>query len=409
MAGTMDTLRVGGVPGGYPSEIDSSVKVRFVEDSEIINLSDLSVDLLKLLGGVNQGQFDNEKLEWVEHDIWARRLTNSGTLDGTAGTDPLTVTAQAHRYPIGTLLRNISHADREIVRVEAHVDANDLTVRRGYAGTTVATWAATDIVIVCGFSMHEGDAASGLGSGDWVYRPTYITTLPFNYHQIQHVALRQTWHRAGNRLYGSQTGQADFAEQVTQTMAEQLVAVEAALIMGERYAGDATIGPSAAGGLEFYITAANNAQVSDLNGKSLTRKDIEDLMQNLAYSVGRQNMANLIVCDYWFGRKVTSFFDSKERLTPNDSIAGLEVDRVRIPGLGVVQILPHVACPDGRAYFIKVENIKVQTFAGLGQPHVGEIIQTSGPYQGRYFYMNWSASIKGVEGMGLIQEYSLTS
>lgn len=105
MGGTIQTLRVGGVPGGYPAEIDATIKVRFVDDSEIINLSDLSTDFLKLIGGVSQFTFDNEKHEWPEHDIWARRLASHGTLDGTSGTDNLTITGQAHRYPIGTPMR----------------------------------------------------------------------------------------------------------------------------------------------------------------------------------------------------------------------------------------------------------------------------------------------------------------
>jgi hypothetical protein len=402
MAGTVQTLRVGGVPGGYPAEIDASVKVRFVDDSEIINLSDLSTDVLKYFGGVSQFTFDNQKHEWTEDDIWGRRLSSHGTLDAGADdtTDSLTVTAQAHRYPVGTILVNITHASRELVRVEAHVDADTLTVRRGYAGSTAATWAAGDTAMVAGFSMHEDDA--------WVYRPSYILTLPYNLHQVQHVGLKQTWNRAGTRLYGVQNGAQDFANQVMRTMAEQLVSVEQALIVGQRFAGDANE-PSTSGGLEFYVTSALGAQVTDLASASVTRKDIEDLVQNLAYAVGKQNAANVILCSYWFERKVSQLWDTKERLEPDTTIAGLEIQRIRIPGLGIVSLLPHTAIPNDSAYFVKAENVKVGTFAGLGQPHVGEIVQNAGPYQGRYFYMNWSARIKGVAGFGLIKKFSLTS
>lgn len=400
MTQTMETVRVGGISGGYPAEIDSSVKVRFVDDSEIINLSDLSVDFLKLLGGVSQFTFDNEKVEWTEHDIWGRRLSSHGGL-AAAGTTSLTVTGQAGRYPVGTILIDITVAARDMARVTAHVDANTLTLERGYAGTTAGVWTNTDTVMVAGFTMNEDD--------NWVYRPSYVLTLPFNLHQIQHTALKQTWHRSGVRLYGHGTGDADFAGQVTQTMAEQLVAVEEALIMGQRYAGGGPATPSMAGGLEYYVTSGNGAQVTDLSAASVTRKNVEDLMQNLAHAVGRQNSANLIVCGYWFNRKMTQLFDSKERLPPNESIAGLSIERIRVPGLGVVQLLPHIAMPEDEAFFLKLENIKVGTFAGLGQPHVGEIIQTSGPFTGRYFYMNWSSTIKGVQGMGLIKKFSLTS
>ncbi len=394
------TVRVGGVSGGYPAEIDSDVKVRFVDDDEIINLSDLSTDFLKLAGGVSQFTFDNDTVEWTENDIWGRRLTSHGGL-AAAGTTSLTVTAQAGRYPVGTVLINITATNRDMSRVTSIPDVNTLILERGYAGTTAGVWATTDTVMVAGFTMNEDD--------NWVYRPSYTLTLPYNLHQIQHVALKQTWHRAGVRLYGHGTGDADFASQVAQTMAEQLVGVEEALLVGQRYVGAGTATPAAAGGLEFYITAANGAQVTALAGASLTRKDIEDLMQNLAHAVGRQNSANLVICGYWAGRKVSSFFDSKERIDSATNIAGVDIDTIRIPGLGTVQFLPHISCPEDRMFFVKLENVKVGTFAGLGQPHIGEIVQTSGPFTGRYFYMNWSAEIKGVQGMGLITNPSLTA
>ncbi len=416
MAGTTNTLRVGGIQGGTPAEIDANSKVRFVDDSEIINLSDLTVDLLKLFGGVSQFTFDNDTPEWTEHDVWARRVTLSsvgamvgGAQDGNL--DDMNVTAQSHRYPIGTIFVNIDKSD-ELVRVEGITDADNLNVRRGYAGSTVdaADWATTDNIMVAGFSMHEDDV--------FVFRPSYILDFPFNIHQVQHVALRQTWHRAGVRLYGHGTGQNDFADQVTQTMAEQLVTVEEQLVVGRRFVGSANE-PGTAGGLDFFINlAGSGAQITSLAGAAVTRKDIEDLVQNLAYAVGRQNAANLIICDYWFDRKLASFFDSKERLEPDTSIAGLELQRLRVPGLGILTVVPHVAVPEGHAFFVKLENIKVGTMEGLGQPHIGDVGNpggtaaeeqgVAGPFQGRYFYMDWTAFFKGMPGFGLIDGFSLT-
>lgn len=410
MSGTMQTVRVGGVPGGYPAEIDATVKVRFVEDSEIVNMSDLSTDFLKLVGGVNQFQFDNEKNEWTEHDTWSRRptITAVGTMEGTgagaadADTDTLTIAAQAYRYPIGTIFVNLDRGN-ELVRLESHTDVNDVVVRRGYAGTSLvaADWTTADRLQVAGSSMHENDS--------WLFRPSYILGMPYNIHQIQHGALKQTWHRAGVRLYGSQTGANDFAEQVAQTMAEHLVAVEEAIIFGQRFVGSANE-PSTAGGLDYFINlAGSGATVTDIASGSLTRKDIEDTAQTIAYAVGRQNAANLFICDYWCMRKVRDFFDAKERLDPDTSIAGLELERIRIPGLGIVSFLPHTACPTGRAYLVKLERIRVGTFAGLGQPHIGEVIQNAGPHQARYFYMNWGAEFKGMAGFGELKDFSTTS
>lgn len=407
MAGTIQTLRVGGVPSGYPAEIDATVKVRFVDDSEIVNLSDLSTDFLKLLGGVSQKTFDKETIEWTEDDTWTRRptLSSVGAMVGGAqdgNLDDMNVTGQAHRYPIGTVFVNHTKSD-ELVRVETITDADNLNVRRGYAGSSVnaSDWAVTDNIMVAGFTMHEDQG--------WQYRPSYVLSLPFNYTQIQHTALRQSWHRAGLRMYGAGTGANDFANQVARAMAEQLVAVEQNLIDGLRFVGN-TDEPAMAGGLDFFINASGSgAQVSSLSSNPLTRKDVEDLVQDAAYAVGRQNSANLIVCDYWFDRKLRDFYDAKERVQSDQKIAGLDLDAIRIPGLGTLTVLPHTAVPEAHAYFVKLEHITVGTFAGLGQPHVGEIVQTAGPTQGRYFYMDWSAEFKGMEGFGLLHTYSTTS
>ncbi len=407
MAGTIQTLRVGGVPSGYPAEIDATVKVRFVDDSEIVNLSDLSTDFLKLLGGLSGKTFDKETIEWTEDDTWTRRPTLSSVGDMVGGAqdgnlDDMNVTGQAHRYPIGTVFVNHSKSD-ELVRVESHTDADNLNVRRGYAGSSVnaSDWAATDDIMVAGFTMQEDD--------NWAYRPSYVLSLPFNYTQIQHTALRQSWHRAGLRLYGTGSGANDFANQVARAMAEQFVAIEQNLIDGLRFVGNSTE-PAMAGGLDFFINAAGSgAQITDLTSNPLTRKDIEDLVQAGAYAVGRQNTANLIVCDYWFDRKLRDFYDAKERVTSDQKVAGLDLDAIRIPGLGMLTVLPHTAVPEGHAYFIKLEHIQTGVFAGLGQPHVGEIIQNDGPTQGRYFYTDWSAEFKGMEGFGLIHKYSVTS
>ena len=85
MSGTTATLRVAGLPSGYPAEIDSTVKVRWVAPL-LVNMSERSVDLLKYLGGVEQFSFNNTKIEWVQDDTWNRRPSVTGTPLGSGGT-----------------------------------------------------------------------------------------------------------------------------------------------------------------------------------------------------------------------------------------------------------------------------------------------------------------------------------
>ena len=78
VAGTISTLRVTGVPGGYPAEQEATVKVRWV-DQALEVMSDTETPLLKAIGGIDQFTADNTKIEWVLHDTW----TDRGNLDRT--------------------------------------------------------------------------------------------------------------------------------------------------------------------------------------------------------------------------------------------------------------------------------------------------------------------------------------
>jgi len=179
MSGTIETLRVAGIASGHPGEIDASVKVRYVAPL-LINMSERSAGLLKYFGGPEKFQFNNTKIEWVEDDVWNRRLTHSGL--AAAGTTTLTVTGAAHRYPIGTIFYNVQ--DAEYVRVIGHVDANNLTIARDINGAvTEGSWASTDEVLVAGFAMDEND--------NYVYRPTSIFTLPYNVRRFTRLACRR--------------------------------------------------------------------------------------------------------------------------------------------------------------------------------------------------------------------------
>ena len=104
MAGTILTERVAGIPTGFPAEMDSTVKIRWVAPL-LMNMSERSADLLKYIGGVEQFKFNNTTIEWSEDDVWSRRLTHTGLAAG--GTTTLTLTGAAHRYPIGTILYNV--------------------------------------------------------------------------------------------------------------------------------------------------------------------------------------------------------------------------------------------------------------------------------------------------------------
>lgn len=399
MAGTTSTLRVAGLPSGYPAEIDSNVKVRWVAPL-LVNMSERSVDFLKYIGGVEQFSFNNTKIEWVEDDVWNRRPSLSGTPLAASPATSLTLTGAAHRYPIGTIFFNVTKG--EYVRVTAIADANTVTVTRDItSASATSAWASTDEVIVGGFSMHEDDV--------WTYRPTAIFNLPFNYAQAQHVAVQASWRRQETALYGLQGSDLDY--QAANTVAEQFVAMEDASIFGSRNVGSASI-PSMAGGVTFYVTSANGAQVTDLNGAALTRKDIDDVLQGLFYSVGMEKMARTLVLNAWAKRKISSFFSAAERLGPGANEAGVAIDRFNTD-FGVVDVLLHQNVAKNDIWFLRRENHKIGVHGTLGRPHLVQNVGPSsvgdGPRTRRAFYADWSMINSGPQAEGRIQEHSTTA
>ena len=400
MAGSATVLRPAGYPSGYPAEIDANVKIRWV-DNLLVNMSERSTDLLKFIGGPSQFTFDNPKVEWVEDDVWSRRLTISSIC--TVSNTSLVATGQAHRYPKGTLLYNPRTG--EVVYVSAQADANTLTIVRDADGqSNDAQMETTDELLVQGQVMHETDS--------WAFRANAIFQLPYNYAQAQHVGIHVTFRRQATALYGLRGTDLDYIS--ANTVAEQFVAMEMALANGRRYVGASTK-PAQMGGFRFFIkdggsSESGSAITSDLNSAALTRKDIDDDLQEGFYAVGPEKMANTLIVPAWAKRKITDFWSSAERLGPLAGTAGIAIDRFRTD-FGDINVLMHTAVPKNQMYFINRDSIKMGHFAGLGRPHLLQLAAPSatGPRVERAFYADVSCMVKGLEGMGILHSFSTSS
>jgi len=395
MAGTTDTLRVAGIPdSGYPAEIDGDLKVRWVAPL-LVNMSERSTDLLKYLGGPEKFQYNNTKVEWVEDDPWNRRLTHTGLVN--AGDTSLVVTGAAHRYPIGTILFHV--ADGEYVRVTATADADTLTITRDITGTVAeGAWVSTDEVFVAGFSMHETD--------DWVFRPTSIMSMPFNYSQVHSLGVQVTFRRSETNLYGLQGS--DLDHQAAATVAEQFVYIEMEACHGPRFKGTSTV-PATFGGVKDFVTSANGAQVVDLSSAALARRDIDNLLQELFYTVGGDKMAKTILVSAWAKRKISSFYSAAERLGPGTTDAGVVVDRLNTD-FGSVDLLVHQALAKNEMIFIRRENHQIGHHGVLGRPQLRQLPpSTVGPKIQQAFYADLTAINSGPTAEGRIHNFSTTS
>jgi hypothetical protein len=395
MAGTIVTERVAGIPNGWPPELDASVKVRYVAPL-LINMSERSADFLKYIGGVEQFTFNSTTVEWMEDDIWNRRLSHSGLAAGTTTT--LTVTAAAHRYPIGTILYNVP--DGEYARVTGHIDANNIQIARDItADVTEGAWASTDEVLVAGIAMDEND--------DYVFRPTSIFTLPYNRPQVFQTGVQASFRRLETALYGLRGS--DLDKQAADMVAENFVAMEMAAVHGRRFDGTAAV-PAMMGGLKFYVTSANGAQVTNLSSAPLTRADIDNDLQDLFYAVGPENTATTLLVDAWAKRKLSSFFAGSERMSSQPSgAAGVVVDKI-YTDFGTLDIMLHPAVAKGEMYLFNKDKIQVGHHGSLGRPQLRQLPpSTVGPRSQKVFYADLSMIVGGVQGMARIHGYSTSA
>lgn len=403
MAYGTGSVRLAGMPdGGFPSEIDSNAKIRQV-DENVLRLMDVSIDLIRLFsrGGDPFGGFvaTSNKYEWMEDDRYSRRPTHGGLLN-EAGPSTLTVTGQAHRYPVGTMLQ----FENELVRVLAVVDADTLTVARGVAGTTVAAHSSNVEVMVAGASMAEND--------DWVIRPTAIPSFSYNYVQRFSEKITLTWERQSIPIYGYKANQ-ELARLVRNAMETKMVEVEGGLVHGRRHAGTSSADPPTSGGMSFWITSANGSQVTDKGGAALTLKDIDDALQAIAYDVGPDGLRNpIIVCDYWGKRKISSFAEPSSRRDETETEYGVVIDSIRTT-FGRVRVLQHTAIPKGTLYiFGRPELVKIghMRFAnGRGKMADFPVNETTGPRDSRVIFGTYCFKFEGLRSMGVIKNYSTTS
>jgi hypothetical protein len=402
MSGNMDTLRVAGTTGGFPTSADDALKVKFVAPV-LVNMSNYSADILKYLGGVESFPYNNTKIEWLEEDAWNSRITLGGSMG--SGVTSMTVTGAAHRFPVGSIFFNpnpnaagVVYA--EYVRVTGHVDANTLTVTRAIAGGTsvadTSTWATTDEVFLSGFSMHETD--------NWVFRPTAYGSMPYNYSQVSNVGVQESYRRSESAFYGDNT----LDRQARDTVEQQFVAIGKEAIHGARSAGTSAI-PSMFGGMKYYITSANGAQVKDCSGAALTRKDIDDQLQELYYTVGGDKMARTLICSAWAMRKISSFFSSAERLAPGlNQAAGITVNRLNTD-FGVIDLMLSDALQKDEMLLIRQENHKIGCHGTKGRPHLEEVPTSIGPRRQTAFYCDLSMINSGVMAEARIHHFSVTA
>lgn len=410
MAGITSTTRIQGMPdSGYPAEIQADARIRVV-DEDILDVSQVNeLQLLKLFGGLEGAEeAAGLKYEWMSDDQWKLRDTvnNNPLLVGDTALD--LSGNNAHRYPRGTILQLGRPSDNvapELVWVSAQADANTLTIVRAYAGTTALQWAQNTELLVAGFSEVE--------NATWTLRQTSIKVFAYNYMTFIKGAVRGSWANEAIRKYGIGPGM-DINEQMGRFMKQAVQSFNNMLLLGQRDPGVGANEPASMGGVDFFVTSANGAYVTDLGGAALTLADITTMLRNRFYEVGAENVGKTLLVDYWGYQKIQSFFEGTVRMRSEENAAGLIIDRLRTP-IGDVEILFDPVVPKGKMYLLRPDRIKIVRLPDPpGYPpsrlHIGQSGNTAlGDFTELYVYGVYGCVVKNPETMGIITDYSITS
>jgi hypothetical protein len=382
----------------------------------VIDVSDYNtMKVVKALGGLDSFEYDTAAIEWIEDDLYKRTDTITGALTSTDTS--LEVTGKAHRYPPGTVLCFINHNGTDAVvgttnqaigwteymRVSAQASADVLTVERDYTtavGANTTIWASGARFYVAGNTYEEGNV--------WLTRQTTLKALKYNLSMLFQGSEISTWRNQGTSRYG--TSGNDFDDQVARMVKTQALALEQAVLLGRRFVGTATATPAMMGGVLYFVDSSYDSSVNETDkaGGALVLKDIEDMVQNIAQTVGEENVPNLVFTDGWGQRKLNSFFESRVQMARTENTAGLYTQRLSTGAGFELEFVSDYNMPRGTMLFLNTNQGKVGNHKN-GRMRTGDVGYSPGDYDQTWIYGDYSMEFKNPVTCGKITNFSLSA
>lgn len=294
--------------------------------------------LLRTFGLNNESKFrlvnfPRTKVEWLEDTMAPRAGTVNEALDSSeTGVD--VATGQGDYLKAGDVIK----VDSELMYVSS-VSTDTATVIRGFGGTTAASHSDQAAWTLATVARLEGATAT----------TGYTTALsnPFNYTQILAEAVQVTGSEQVDSKYG-----------VDDTMAYNIgklmgdggksgklpILLEQTFFYGKRAAGSATTA-RAMGGFEQYVTT----NVTNASSAALTRKMIEDLMEDCYLAGGAPNT---IIVNSWQRRKISSFYEGSIQTDRSEERGGSKITTI-VTDFGDIEVMFSRWCPTDRLYLVE--------------------------------------------------------
>lgn len=325
---------------------DADVQKRVITDMiEQIDWRDAPV--LKMLGLDNQSRFGfvnwpHRKYEWLEDELAPRADALDGALaDGVA----TTVTVDNGVY---FRKHHVIKVEDELMWVSA-ISGNDLTVTRGYAGTTGASHADNLAVTIAGIARPEGEEAT--------LQYTTTVDLYHNFRQIFETTIKVSGSQQEFQDYGISDTKAYHLEKIigggktgTKYKAGELpILLEQTFWNGMRNDATTNAAADSMGGFEQFVTT----NTYDKSGAALSRPDIDQAMQDCWDNNGAPTT---ILCGTWAKRKISSLFDGLVRQDRSETDGGRVIETV-VTDFGDLDVVTHRRFPADKMYIFDPSNM----------------------------------------------------
>lgn len=230
--------------------------------------------------------FDGYKLSWLDMrvDATSSTTTNSVLVGGT--TVPV---ADGTKFRAGMTLSPTG--SDEVILVTA-VAANDLTVVRGFGGTTAAALTNGQVLTIDSVGREENSTAQN----DGIFQPDPIE----NFFQTMDTAVEFSRRALATLQFGSTN---DLTFQLSERIRQLTIQMNRALVRGRK--ATATIGSNTVtytGGLRYYLDQSG-AIKTDNSAAALTLDALNTLNAEI---VSRGGMANTLAVGIKQARKLTA-------------------------------------------------------------------------------------------------------
>lgn len=332
------------------------------------------------------------RVEWLEDTMAPLTTTITASMAATNATATLAIVAGNANY-----LRpgNIVKIDDEHLLVRS-VSSDSATVTRMWGGTatnvnTSASHAASAVVEIVSNARDEGDESDA----DF----TTQVAAPYNYAQIFQAEVKVT--RTQNKI--SQFGiSAEYDYHVQKRFREQVRLLEKTLFDGVRNVGTnstaaGSYDPRSMGGFRQFITD----NTASLSSGPLTQKDLEDQIQACWTDGGNPD---LIICNGWVKRKISSFYAPYVRTTRAENAGGVTIDQIETE-FGTLNLLMSRWCPSSQLYVVSSEFVGILPY----DEFFDEPLAKTGDYERGQVVGEYTLVVKNDKAHARIMSISTTS